>query len=487
MAEQTTLGFPGQDACPAVPRSRMARLAYHIYPLDISKSFSLADLLHVEDLHNIQQVFSELTGQPCFITDTDGCLLTASTTPPQASQLHRHCSAGVAECRNWACSLGEEARQLLYPAVAPCPVCGLSVASAPIIVAGRHIANWLVDATEHTRQSPDQESLQPVLHLLRLLTQEISSLGYNNLLLGAENQKLQQARREIRRLNISLRRRIQQFQRTNIALENTVSTLQQTQETLLRKEKMAALGHLVAGIAHEISTPVGVSVTAASLLSQETASLCENFSAGTMKRSDLEAYLLTVQEVAQILGFNLQHAAELISSFKKVAVVQSNETYCTFNLPNHLRDVLLSLRPELKQHQVSLHCAEDLMLRSYPGVFAQIFNNLLLNAVIHAFPHTDSGCIDIRVYENPLVPDQLRITFSDNGAGIAPEHLDRIFDPFFTTRRGSGGTGLGLHILYNLVTQTLGGTISCRSVPGTGTHFTLIIPRETEEFPNGSQ
>ncbi|MDW8201179.1 MAG: AAA family ATPase [Cyanobacteriota bacterium SKYGB_h_bin112] len=258
-------------------------------------------------------------------------------------------------------------------------------------------------------------------------------------------------------------------------LSLTLSNLQAAQSQLVEAEKMAALGGLVAGVAHEINTPIGIGVTAASLLADRTAKFVETYRSGKMKRSDLEAFLdLASQSSAMILA-NLNRAADLIHSFKQVAVDQSSEERRQFNLRTYLDEILLSLRPKLKptKHQVTIACPDDLMLDSYPGAFSQIITNLVINSLVHAYGPGEQGNIAISVQTSH---EQLTLSYSDDGCGISPDHLHKIFDPFFTTRRGQGGSGLGLHIVYNLVTQKLGGTIHCQSQLGEGTTFVITVP-----------
>ena len=173
---------------------------------------------------------------------------------------------------------------------------------------------------------------------------------------------------------------------------------------------------------------------------------------------------------------NLKRAAELIRSFKQVAVDRSTEDRRVFHLRAYLDEILMSLRPHLKktEHTVSVICDPKLIMDSYPGALSQIITNLVMNSLVHAFEPGEAGRITISAAQDR---DQVQINYADNGKGIPNENLDKIFEPFYTTRRGRGGTGLGLHILYNLVTQKLGGTVRCESTPGQGTSFTLLLPQ----------
>ncbi|MFZ5987982.1 MAG: substrate-binding domain-containing protein [Bacillota bacterium] len=261
----------------------------------------------------------------------------------------------------------------------------------------------------------------------------------------------------------------------NSELKKTLDTLQQTQEQLIHSEKMVSLGGLVAGVAHEINTPIGVSVTAASYLEERSGELMELFQGGKLKRVDLERYLESSIETLRILSINLSRASNLISSFKQIAVDQSVEEKRRFRVKEYINEVLLSLNPKLKKTGlvVSVQCPDDLEIYSYPGGLSQIITNLVVNSIIHAYNEGDTGNISINIYTDD---NMVNIIYSDDGKGIDKKDLGKIFDPFFTTKRGSGGTGLGLNIVYNIVTQEYGGNIKCSSEQGKGTTFTIKFP-----------
>lgn len=246
---------------------------------------------------------------------------------------------------------------------------------------------------------------------------------------------------------------------------------------LVHSEKMASLGELVAGVAHEINTPVGIGVTAASHARRKNEEILRKFLDGSMTKSDLHGYLEADSEALRLIQTNLDRAADLVQSFKQVAVDRKTEDLRTFNLCEYLDDVLLSLRPRYKRsgHSISVNCPKDLTVTSYPGVFSQIITNFVINSLVHGFREQESGEIDIHVHS---VAGGIEIVYSDNGQGIPADYIEKVFDPFFTTRRHSGGTGLGLNIVYNLVTRTLGGSIRCESVAGEYTRFFVRIPQE---------
>jgi signal transduction histidine kinase len=266
----------------------------------------------------------------------------------------------------------------------------------------------------------------------------------------------------------------------NMVEEKTAETIQAI-ELLAQSEKMASLGNMVSGIAHEINTPVGIGVTAASFLSMKTKEFAEIYSNGDIHRSDLESYLENAKESSNIILSNLERASDLIQSFKRVAVNQTLNDIHDFNVRSYLNDILNTIHPRLKKttHRVEIDCPEDLVINSSPGAFSQILTNLIINSLIHAFDEGESGLIRIQIHFREA-EKLLEILYTDNGKGIPQENMKLIFTPFFTTKRGQGGTGLGLNIVFGVVTQQLKGSIQCESVPGTGVKFIIKIPLISE-------
>ena len=277
------------------------------------------------------------------------------------------------------------------------------------------------------------------------------------------------------------------LQRQNLeyqqSLEESLEKLHRTQKEMIQSAKMAALGDLVAGVAHEVNTPIGVSVTAASFLAERTRQLRELYGKGEMKRSDLEKYLALAEESSGSVLSNLERAAELVQSFKKVAADQSSEEKRVFGMKNYLEQILLSLRPQFKRtpHQVRMDCPDDLILDSYPGAIMQIITNLVMNSLIHGFADGRPGEISIKVEQ---AGENVVLTYRDTGIGMDREQKERIYDPFYTTTRGSGGTGLGMNIVFNLVTQTLKGSILLETSPGQGAVFMLTLPKDPDRVSN---
>ena len=261
------------------------------------------------------------------------------------------------------------------------------------------------------------------------------------------------------------------------AAEAALRNLRETQNSLIEAEKLAALGRLVAGVAHEVNNPVGISLTVASSLERKTALFAAEVARGDLRRSSLHEFLETSRDASSQLVANLNRAAELITSFKQVAADRNYSDQRTFDLGDLTEQVVMSLRPGLRKHNLTLSvdCQPNLTMNSYPGPYGQVLTNLFLNAVAHAFPDGKPGAVDIQVRESGT--DNVEIVFSDNGCGMSLDVRRRAFDPFFTTRRDRGGTGLGLHIVYNIVTNRLGGRLDLDSEPGGGTRIQIILPR----------
>lgn len=259
--------------------------------------------------------------------------------------------------------------------------------------------------------------------------------------------------------------------------------LKEAQQQLVAAEKMASLGALVAGVAHEINTPLGVAVTATSHLHGELQSVESAIADRSLVWSQVQQFVLLARQCTDMVMRNLDRADRLVKSFKQVSVDQSSEQQRQIHLADYLREIVVSLQPALKRtaHKVRVECAEDIVFTTYPGAIYQVITNLTMNSLIHAFDGDRIGEIRIsgaRATGGHPEVEMVRIEYADNGRGMSAEVVAHVFDPFFTTRRGQGGTGLGMHIAYNLVTQMLRGTIRCESVLGEGVRFVIEITRD---------
>ena len=316
--------------------------------------------------------------------------------------------------------------------------------------------------------------------LCRVSTRRFEAGGREMIVWSIEDvTSMRQMERELRTLNTELEARVahrtEALATSNRSLQHALDELERTQHELVRSEKMAALGSLVAGVAHELNTPIGNALMAVSTLHGQAGEFRTSMQAG-LRRTDLDALLASVDQASEISQRNLERAAELVTSFKQVAVDQASSQRRRFSLAEVVDEIALTLLPSIKRtpYVLDTDIPADIELDSYPGPLGQALANMINNALLHAFDERDHGRILIAARRD--AEDMIGLSVSDDGKGIPAEDLDRIFDPFFMTRMGQGGTGLGLHIAYNAVQNVLGGTISVRSVMGIGTHFEIHLP-----------
>lgn len=316
---------------------------------------------------------------------------------------------------------------------------------------------------QHTYSEEDQA-------LFALIAHQVSSA-----LQGL--QSMDRLERAVRERTLRLDQAKASLEQQNEALNHALTQLQDAQSELVRQEKLASLGRLVAGVAHEINTPLGICVTATSHLVQELKLIKEDLAEGRLDQEGLDVFFDTVDQSLRIMTTNTQRAAALVRSFKQVAVDQSSENIRHFNLAKYVAEVLLSLQPKLKGKpvKVEVDCPADIHLDSFPGAVSQIITNMVVNSLVHGFDGDQRGAIRIT---GRLDGDHVLFDYSDDGIGMDQHTLAQLFDPFFTTKRGAGGSGLGAHILYNLATGPLGGTIKVTSAPGMGLHYKLRFPRD---------
>ncbi len=286
---------------------------------------------------------------------------------------------------------------------------------------------------------------------------------------------------EILELNATLEQRViertEELQQANEELAYTLDTLNMAQEELVRSEKLAALGSLVAGIAHELNTPIGNSLMVASTLLDQTQALTEGYARDKgLKRSVLENYIGDAGRAGDILVRNLQRAADLVNGFKQVAMDQTSSQRRRFSLAEVVSEIMLTLWPTLKKTAFSVRQSipDDLVMDSYPGPLGQVLANLVNNALLHGFEGRKTGTVSISARRGD--EGWMELTVADDGVGIPAANLNRIFDPFFTTKLGAGGSGLGLNIAHNIVTGILGGRIRVQSEPEAGAVFILTLP-----------
>lgn len=275
--------------------------------------------------------------------------------------------------------------------------------------------------------------------------------------------------------------RTNELTRSNKELAKALDELGLMQGELVRRDKLAALGALVAGMAHELNTPIGNSLVTATTMADHTGKLAESVTTG-LKRSTLDTYLNEAKEAGDILVRNLKRAADLLLSFKEVAVDQASSQRRQFSLATLLHEILPALTVEARPRGIDIDCRCDggLNMDSYPGSLTQVLQNLINNCLVHGFAHRSDGTITVEAQARP--GNIIALAVSDDGCGIADTNLERVFDPFFTTTMGAGGSGLGLHVVHNIVTGILGGKVELRSALGYGTTFTLLLPAVAPQY-----
>ena len=306
-----------------------------------------------------------------------------------------------------------------------------------------------------------------------------------NLLIHFSLEDITQRKRDeesLRLLNQELEARVSrrtgELADTNRELQATLESLRRTQHELVQREKLASLGALVAGVAHELNTPLGNSITVCSALEDKIRNLDAEFTNGTMKRSTLAQIIDFLSNGFELLNRNIARATNLVAHFKQAAVDQTSDQRRVFELRQAVVDVVETIEPQFKKspHRMEVEISEGIEMDSYPGSLGQVVVNLALNALLHGFSASMQG--RVRILGRADGPDWIVLQVEDNGCGIPAENLGKVFDPFFTTRLGQGGSGLGLHIVYNIVVGTLGGSIQLDSRSGEGTFFSVRIPRQ---------
>ena len=284
-------------------------------------------------------------------------------------------------------------------------------------------------------------------------------------------------------LNETLEQRVcertDEYERANHSLQETIDQLERTRNELVQAEKLAALGALVAGVAHELNTPLGNAKLAVSTLSEDLMTVTANYQEGKLSRSQIVQYLKNGKEIINLACRAVDRAVDLVASFKQVAVDQTSERRRSFDLAAVIEETVAALRPSYKCRpwQFIIDVPDGIEMDSYPGPLGQIVINMVLNSINHGFDGREQGNVTITGRRDAIIPGQIILIFHDDGAGIAPENLDRVFDPFFTTRLGFGGSGIGLNVTYRIATSVLGGSIAVESAPGFGATFKLTIPQ----------
>jgi len=288
---------------------------------------------------------------------------------------------------------------------------------------------------------------------------------------------------EIEELNRTLEDRVkertEELNQKNRDLENTLKELNRTQKTLIESEKMAALGTLVSGVAHEINTPIGISLTGITHFSDISKNISDLYENNNLSENEFKEFLTSSRQLAETISVNITKTAALVDSFKKISVEHGTSENREFNLYNYIKDIKNALRGRIHTNQhININIPENFNVFGSPNACYQVMTNLIINSLTHGFNKKNKGEIDINAekFDNKIV-----VTYKDNGKGIKKENLTKIFDPFFTTDRSFGGTGLGLNLVYNIITVQLGGTITCKSEINKGVEFIITIPQQEKQ------
>jgi len=325
--------------------------------------------------------------------------------------------------------------------------------------------------TDEAKDKIDEQNL--------LLEQEVakktSSLSRTMLKMEAQQSELLNQKQTLLEKNAHHRKTEQTLINANKELKKLINELNKAKERLLEAEKMSSLGMLSAEMAHEINTPVGISITSTTYLLELITQFKQQYQQQKLSKKTIDRFTLNAQKSTELLINNLKRASELLNSFKHIAVDQTSGKIRTINISKYLAEIIQSLHPKLKQtnHHIKIHCDENIEIYSHPGAIAQILINLIINSIVHGFENINNGEIVIDVF---LKDDKLHLNYQDNGHGLSATELTHLFDAFYTTKTDQGGTGLGTHIIKNLVVDTLNGTIEAQSKKEQGLNYQILLP-----------
>jgi len=325
--------------------------------------------------------------------------------------------------------------------------------------------------TDSAKEQIDEQNL--------LLEQEVarktSSLSSTMLKMEVQQKELIQQKQSLQEENARRSKTEKTLTTTNKELIKSIEELNKAKERLLEAEKMASLGELSAEVSHEVSTPVGISITSSTYLLDQITRLQHDLQQNKMSKKSIENFIKNANQSTELLTNNLNRASELLTSFKHVAVDQTSDKIRLINVSNYLDEIIQSIHPKLKKtnHCIKVHCDESIEIYSHPGAIAQIIINLIINSIMHGFENINRGEITIEI---ELHRSQLTLNYKDNGHGMNEKALEKLFDAFYTTKYGKGGTGLGTHIINNLVIDTLNGKISAHSEVEQGLSYHIVLP-----------
>jgi two-component system NtrC family sensor kinase len=374
----------------------------------------------------------------------------------------------------------KSARKIIFMQI----LAGLLLAALLLWRVYRIITRHLVDLNRQLKVKSTPNTHQFLAIDRNNYDDELSTLidSFNQLTdkLNSELKRKEEAQQALAETNNRLEQRVEQrtknLQDAINELHNTLENLRNTQSQLIESEKLASLGAMVAGVAHEINTPIGLCITTHSFIKDMFKEMRQRFENDSISKSNFTEFMTNMEDSVDILSKNLERAAKLVKSFKHVSEDQAGEAARKFNLEEYLQEILSTLHPKLKmtQHLVNINCANDVDLYGYPGALSQIMTNLVMNSLLHGFENIVKGTITIDVEH---YKDHVELRYADDGQGLTKEAQVKIFEPFFTTKRGYGGAGLGMHLVYNLVSQTLQGSIQLQQL-SKGCAFIITIPTQ---------
>jgi len=325
--------------------------------------------------------------------------------------------------------------------------------------------------TNTAKDQLDEQNLQLELEVAR----KTSSLSSTMLKMELQQKELLQQKQTLQAENTRRSHAETILTTTNKELKNSIFELNKAKERLLESEKMASLGMLSAEVSHEINTPLGISITSASCLIDLLSCLKQDLNQQKLSKKDVDSFIENAHKSTEILISNLNRASDLSTSFKHVAVDQISDKIRLIVVSKYIDEIIQSLHPRLKRtnHCIKIHCDENIEISSHPGAIAQIIINLIINSVIHGFENINRGEITIDI---SLHQQMLHLDYSDNGHGLSKDGIEKLFVPFYTTKGNQGGTGLGTHIIYNLVVDTLNGSIEVINNDNIGLSYHIEFP-----------
>lgn len=334
--------------------------------------------------------------------------------------------------------------------------------------------NKLAISKLETDRAKDQIDEQNLL-LEQEVARKTSSLSGTMLKMEVQQKELLQQKQSLQDENLRRSKTEETLVTTNKSLIHSIEELNKAKDRLLESEKMASLGQLSAEISHEVTTPVGISITSLSYLLEQISQLQKDFEQNSLSKKSIQLFIKNADQSTDLLTNNLNRASELLTSFKHIAVDQISDKTRLINVSNYIDEIIQSLQPKLKQtnHCLKVHCDEDIEIYTHPGAIAQIIVNLIINSIVHGFENIDRGDITI---DAKYHHGKLHLDYKDNGHGLSKEALNQLFDAFYTTKADKGGTGLGTHIIYNLVVDTLNGTIEASSKVDQGLNYHIELP-----------